>query len=343
MKMNNMKTNNTSFNLKAGAVSIVLTGLMAALVPSLSFGETPQQAVTFTKDVAPILQRSCENCHRANGVAPMPLTTYEETRPWAASIKRKTAGREMPPWFIEKNIGVQRFKDDPSLSDAEIETIAKWVDSGASRGNPADMPPARRYTDGSGWLMGTPDLIVSTPVMPVKARGADWHGEIGPFPTGLMEDRYVQSVEFKEVRVDGPAAKRLGGKEGDLNYFSIHHSGLHEVDPDGTVRTSSDGLGGGFYLVHELGRQPHDLSGGDRRGAEGRFVVPLHDAPALGWPGSERASRHRLQVSSERLEAEVHAGGVRHDGHAAGRTGYSGEHGQRAHSRGPIASRDQGS
>jgi len=248
--------NKTLLNFKTdGVASFVFVAVV--LAPSLGFGgQASPQGVTFTRDVAPILQRSCENCHRTNGVAPMPLTTYEETRPWAAAIKRKTAAREMPPWFIEKNIGVQKFKDDISLSDAEIETISRWVNSGAPRGNPSDMPPARSYADASGWLMGTPDLIVSTPVMRVSARGADWHGEIGPHPTGLMEDRYVASVEFKEVRVDGPAAKRLGGKEGDLNYFSIHHSGLHEVDPDGTVRTSSDGLGGGFYLVHELGDNP---------------------------------------------------------------------------------------
>src|SRR5262245_43052659 len=234
------------------ALTIVLGFIAAALAPSPSFGgQAPARAVTFTKDIAPILQRSCETCHRPNGVAPMPLTKFEEVRPWAASIKRKTAAREMPPWFIEKNIGIQRFKDDPSLSDAEIETIAAWVDGGAPRGNPADMPPPRRYADAAGWTIGTPDLLVSTPVMPVPARGPDWHGEIGPLPTGLKEDRYVEAVEFKEVRVDAPANQRLGGKSGDLNYFSIHHSGLHEVDPDGIVRTSSDGLGGGFYLVHE--------------------------------------------------------------------------------------------
>src|SRR3989442_11275808 len=172
-------TMNTSSNPKANGVAlIIVTGFMAAaLAPSLAFGgQTPSpRAVTFTRDIAPILQRSCENCHRTSGVAPMPLTTYEEVRPWAVAIKRKTAAREMPPWFIEKNIGIQRFKDDPSLSDAEIETIATWVDSGAARGNPPDLPPPRRYADAARWTIGAPDLIVSTPVMPVKALGADWH------------------------------------------------------------------------------------------------------------------------------------------------------------------------
>ena len=103
--------------------------------------------MTYTKDIAPILQRSCENCHRADGVAPMSLTTYEEVRPWARAIKQRTGigphAGVMPPWYVEKNIGIQSFKNDPSLSDEEIAKIAKWADSGAPRGNPADMPPPR--------------------------------------------------------------------------------------------------------------------------------------------------------------------------------------------------------
>ena len=103
--------------------------------------------VTYTKDIAPVLQRSCENCHRADGVAPMSLTTYEEVRPWARAIKQRTGigphAGVMPPWYMEKNIGIQSFKNDPSLSDEEIAKIAKWADSGAPRGNPADMPPPR--------------------------------------------------------------------------------------------------------------------------------------------------------------------------------------------------------
>src|SRR6476646_7013850 len=103
--------------------------------------------VTYTKDIAPILQRSCENCHRADGVAPMALSTYEQVRPWARAIKQRTGigphAGVMPPWYMEKNIGIQHFKDDPSLSDLELAKIAKWADSGAPRGNPADMPPAK--------------------------------------------------------------------------------------------------------------------------------------------------------------------------------------------------------
>ncbi len=110
----------------------------------------PAAEITFTKDIAPILQRSCENCHRADGVAPMPLRTYEEVRPWARSIKQRTGigprAGVMPPWYVEKNIGIQKFQNDPSLSAEEIAMIAKWADSGAPLGNPADMPPLARGT-----------------------------------------------------------------------------------------------------------------------------------------------------------------------------------------------------
>ena len=111
----------------------------------------PAPEVTFTKDIAPILQRRCQRCHHADGGAPMALTTFDEVRPYAKSMKTRTAmGRQrgvMPPWFVEKNIGIQNFKNDPSLSDDEVATIAKWADSGAPRGNPADMPAPRAFDD----------------------------------------------------------------------------------------------------------------------------------------------------------------------------------------------------
>src|ERR1700724_1704492 len=99
------------------------------------FALSAQAQVTFTKDVAPILQNRCQSCHRPDTFAPMSLRTYEETRPWAKSIKQKVLAREMPPWYIDKNVGIHHFKNDVSLSDEEIATIVKWVDSGAPKGN----------------------------------------------------------------------------------------------------------------------------------------------------------------------------------------------------------------
>ena len=97
----------------------------------------------------------------------MSLLTYEDARPWARSMKQRTAIRDkagaMPPWYIEKNIGIQHYKNDPSLSDEEVAKIAKWADTGAPRGNPADMPAARVFQDGASWHAGEPDLIIESP------------------------------------------------------------------------------------------------------------------------------------------------------------------------------------
>src|SRR6267378_6874992 len=119
--------------------------------------------VTFSKDVAPILHRSCVRCHRPNEIAPMSLLTYNDARPWARAIQQRVGRREMPPWFIDRTIGIQKYKNDPSLTDDEIATIVKWVDAGAPQGNPADMPPLPPQDDVNAWRIGTPDLVVKYP------------------------------------------------------------------------------------------------------------------------------------------------------------------------------------
>jgi hypothetical protein len=183
-----------------------------------------QRQVTFTKDIAPILQRTCQDCHRPNGgIAPMALTTYEEVRPWARAIKLRTSRREMPPWFIEKNVGIQKFKDDISLSDQEIATIAAWVDGGALQGNPADMPPPRQFADSNVWKIGEPDLIVLSPLLTVKAEGGDFHSPyVGSSPTGLTKDRWIKAVEVREFR-PGETQMSAGRPGGGNDYLVVHH------------------------------------------------------------------------------------------------------------------------
>src|SRR5579859_7137289 len=121
--------------------------LGALILAPLAFGATP----TFTKDVAPIFQKACENCHRPGSIAPMSLLTWKDARPWAKSIKEKVVNRSMPPWHIDRNVGVSKFKNDPSLTEAEIATITAWVDGGSPEGNPADMPPPLKFTDADKW------------------------------------------------------------------------------------------------------------------------------------------------------------------------------------------------
>src|SRR4249920_2989943 len=151
--------------VRLGAAAM-LAGLAPLGLTVLSAAPAVPAEVTFTKHIAPILQRSCQNCHRPDGVAPMPLVTYEDVRPWAKAIKQRTSigphRGVMPPWYIEKNIGIQKYKNDPSLSALEIAKVGKWADSGAPQGNPADMPPARTFDDANTWIIGQPDLIVRT-------------------------------------------------------------------------------------------------------------------------------------------------------------------------------------
>ncbi len=123
------------------ALGIVLT------VPGSARSEPASKPVTFTKDVAPIFRNRCEACHRPDSMAPMSLVTYEDTRPWAKSIASRVGSRQMPPWHIDKTIGIQRFKNDRSLSDDQIGTIQAWVNADMPKGDPKDMPPARVWTD----------------------------------------------------------------------------------------------------------------------------------------------------------------------------------------------------
>ena len=222
--------------------------------------QTPATApeVTFTKHIAPILQRSCENCHRPDGVAPMSLRTYEEARPWARAIKQRTGigpkAGVMPPWYVEKNIGIQKFKNDPSLSADEIALIAKWADSGAPRGNAADMPALREWTDTNKWSIGEPDLVVRTQDVVVKSTAPDWWGEIPRVPTGLTEDRYVSALEIREVN-DVAAGKT--GRETVGGRFVFHHMIWNtrvvgdEATADPNVPDDSTS-----WPVHEVGRTP---------------------------------------------------------------------------------------
>jgi mono/diheme cytochrome c family protein len=173
---------------------LAMAGAASAQQSAPAANQTP---VTFTKDVAPILQRSCQTCHRPGAVAPMSLLTYEDVRPWARSIKSKVTNREMPPWHIDRNIGITKFKNDPSLTDQEIATIAKWVDAGAPRGNPADMPAPRTFEELDQWFIGKPDIVItSNKPYVLPAAGPDNIVDILVDP-GFTEDMYVMAIESK--------------------------------------------------------------------------------------------------------------------------------------------------
>jgi hypothetical protein len=186
---------NTTWKL-AGILALAI--ITASIAPPAAFtSASKEDAVpakpTFTKDILPILQKSCQECHRPGTMAPMSLLTYEEARPWARSIKEKVVTRYMPPWHIDRTVG--EYYPDPSLSDAEIATIARWVDSGAPKGNPKDAPPPRVFPPANSWQFGEePDLVVTSSGFEVPAVAADQYPKID-VPTGLAEDRYIKWMQ----------------------------------------------------------------------------------------------------------------------------------------------------
>jgi len=171
----------------------------------------PVTAPTFTKDIAPIFQEKCEACHRPDSIAPMSLKTYAEVRPWARSIKQRVSTRQMPPWHIDKTVGIQKFKNDRSLSDEQIDTIVRWIDAGAPQGDAKDMPPAKTWPEDQGWnfaaLFGQkePDMVVESYPFTMKAQQQDaWDKRISE--TGITEPRWVRAIE---IRPRTPKGRRI--------------------------------------------------------------------------------------------------------------------------------------
>ena len=230
-----------------------VTNIEPYLFAAADFGINPE-SVTFTKDIAPILQRSCQNCHRAGGGAPMALTTYQETRRFATRIRDRTAIRDrmgaMPPFFIEPGLGIQKFKNGNAVTDEELAKIQAWVDNGVPEGNPADMPPPLDFPADRGWVLGEPDLVLRSVDVTVPAVGPDRWGDIGLVPTGLTEDRWAHSVEVREVN-DIPTdveATTVGGR--NVFHHMTYFSGV--LNEDGTELVGPRRV----WPVHEIGRNP---------------------------------------------------------------------------------------
>jgi hypothetical protein len=165
---------------------------MLLALPASAFAAGAPAAPTFSKDVAPIFNKSCVECHRPTMFAPMSLTTFDDARPWAKSIKARVVAGTMPPWGADTPHGV--FKNDPRLTTQEIETIVAWVDAGAPKGDDKDLPVAPKFAE--GWSIGTPDAVFemdeeftipATGTIPYKYFKA---------PTGLKEDKWIQAIEI---------------------------------------------------------------------------------------------------------------------------------------------------
>ena len=167
---------------------------------------------TFSKDVAPILYKTCVECHRTGAMAPMSLVTYDDARPWARAIKTKVVKREMPPWGADPAFG--KFANDVSLKQSEIDTIAAWVDAGAPEGNRAELPKAPEFAE--GWSIGKPDLVFKmTEAIQVPADGTVPYLYV-TVPTNLKEDIWVRGIELR------PSDRRV-----------VHHIISDLVEDDG--------------------------------------------------------------------------------------------------------------
>ena len=217
-------------SLQAG---LALGAVLAIAAPAAA-ADTPTKPVTFAKDVAPIFQAKCQECHQPNSIAPMSLITFQDVRPWARSIKERVATRQMPPWHIDKSVGVQKFKNDMSLTDEQVDTIVRWVDGGSLQGDPKDMPPPKPLVNDNEWKavrdgFGQPDLVVKSSEYTMPAQHQDvWYRPMSDIP--LNESRWVKLVEIRPTNLK---SRRI-----------IHHSIAYLVlnnDPDAVNSGTANG------------------------------------------------------------------------------------------------------
>ncbi len=206
-----------------------------------------QASPTFSADVASILYEKCASCHNPEGIAPMPLIDYKDVKPWAPLISYKVQAREMPPWHLDKTMGIQDYKNDISLSDEQIATIVAWVESGSPEGDPAVLPAKPILPKGGEWqtaeLLGPPDFVVKAPPYTVVANAQDqWWFQNVPFKGLIDEPRYVRATELKGSYPLGVKVLHHG------------HAQLRSTDANGVTATrplGRHGVGKGGDLFPE--------------------------------------------------------------------------------------------
>jgi hypothetical protein len=211
----------------------------------------------------PIVQKSCQNCHRPDSIAPFSLLSYEEARPWAKAMREDVLKKQMPPFYVDRNIGISHFKNDIGLTDQEIQTIVKWVDGGAIKGNDADMPAPRKFEESDRWHIGAPDLVVSLPKDEVLlARAPDTWKDIVVDPH-LTEDRWLMGVETKPTR----------------GYRVVHHAATFIIHDDAEEQFT-DGGQGAFLNEYAVGKNGDVFPEGSgrliRAGSKINFNLHLH-------------------------------------------------------------------
>ena len=249
--------------------------------------------VTWAGDVAAIFQEKCQECHRPNSIAPMPLLTYEEAKLFAPVIRYRVENRVMPPWHVNPQVGIQEFTNDRGLTEAERATILAWVDQGAPEGDPALAPAAVEFNDALVWRlenqMGSPpDLVVASEPYDLAAVTQDkWFRPMTP--TGLTEERWVKAIE---IRPKNDASRRV-----------VHHSLAFLLQQEDGKRGLPEDVdvpfGPSLFMEWAVGKA-------------GQIFRP--DTGKLMMPGSQIMWEMHLHANGERVpEAQVELGVWFHD------------------------------
>jgi hypothetical protein len=276
--------------------SLVTLGASLALAAPAA-AQTAERPVTFSKDVAPIVQAKCQQCHQPNSIAPMSLITYKDARPWARSIRERVATRQMPPWHIDPSVGVQKFANDLSLTEQQIDTIVRWVDAGAPEGDPKDLPPPKPVVTTNEWQgvmdgYGPPDLVIRSPEFTMPAQHQDvWFRPASAIP--LTEPRWVRMVEIRPTSLK---ARRI-----------VHHSiAYHVLKPDNVQAVNTGTATGGFRAVSNpvdlVNRRPQIMEwaigkGYDRfREGTGKLLMP---GESISWDQHLHAVGEETVAGSE--------------------------------------------
>ena len=272
---------------------IFRTAVLGLAAGVLCLAATDPSQVTFSRDVAPILQARCQGCHRPGEAAPMSFLTYQDARPWAKAIREAVLLKKMPPWFADPHY--DKFSNDRSLSKAEIDTLVAWSETGAVEGNPNDMPAPRKFVE--GWNIGQPDAVFDMPnEFRIPASGTIDYQYI-VIPTGFTTDKWVRMAEVRPGNralvhhmiafVRPPGSKWLRDAQPGIPFVPKKRN--EERSGGRNNQDRDEGEGGQFLVGFAPGTVPEILPPGQakliRAGSD--FVFQMHYT-ANGKAGTDR-------------------------------------------------------
>lgn len=273
--------------LAGKAVTKAKTPVEGCFITKAPVAKANNSEVTFAKDVSRILQKNCQECHRAGQIGPMPLLTYEDASSWGKMIKEVVADERMPPWHADPKHG--KFKNNRRLSSDERTKLLAWIDAGCPEGNTTDLPTPRKFTD--GWTIGQPDAVFTMPAaqkIPASAGKGGIPYRYVVIPTNFNEDKWIQAVEARPG-----------------NHQVVHHIIAYVVQGGKRPKDAADGVGSGMLAVYA----PGDLGSVFAPGAAKRLpkgasiALQMHYTPN----GSEQTDQSSvgLVFAKEAAKSEI--------------------------------------